>query len=97
MVFIQPDSFKRDKQNYYKFRPDTDTKQYVDKKFDNNGYTTNLILNMGTNQHLKNTPIQNSDKTDRGVVARSLTQYNGRTDPILPNYKKDLRAWSIIC
>lgn len=55
--------------------------------------TTNLILNQRT-ASLKNAPILNSDKKTPPII-KPYQKFKGAQ--ALPTFKKDLKAWSLVC
>ena len=96
MVFILKDTFKNDKDTTLKLlrkNPKVDHPTFDAKPWKP---AEEIIMNSRI-ASLKNAPIQHSDKMDRGIHCRAITEYNGRTDPALPRMKADLKGYRNIC
>lgn len=93
-MFVQKDVYPDILANYKKFNKDTKNVDYSGLiSFKAQKETINLIENLRVNS-LTPAPILNSDKKQAPFI-RPYSQFKG-TRP-LPQFKNDLKSWSIVC
>ena len=96
MVFILKDTFKNDKDTTLKLlhkTPKVDHPVFHPKPW----VPADEIVMDARVASLKPVPIQHSNKLDRGIHCRAITEYNGRKDLALPRLKTDLKNYRNIC
>lgn len=93
-MFIQKDTNVQVLDSYLKAQKNATKIDYSDiYKIKPQKPTTNLIENQRVSS-LKNAPIKNSDKKEPPVI-RPYSKFKGAE--ALPTFKKDLKAWSLVC